>query len=58
VLADTNAGLVSYADFVLVGFLRFTQCAGHDILDRVVEMEPAFGVLYGASTKWLLRDDH
>ena len=48
---------VSYADFVVVGFMK--------MFDRIGEMEgvlkvdrEAFGGLYEACAKWLERDDH
>lgn len=49
---------VSYADFVIVGLLRFMKRSGEDIYRRVVDMEPALGTVYDASAAWLKRDDH
>ena len=48
--------LVSYADFVIVGFLQFIKRCDPRFLDRVVGMEPAFGRLFAASEGWLARD--
>ncbi|KAL9047218.1 MAG: hypothetical protein Q9214_000156 [Letrouitia sp. 1 TL-2023] len=50
---------VSYADFMLVSALHmFKRVDPASLYDRVVSIEPAFGVLYNASTAWLERDDH
>lgn len=50
--------VVSYADFYIVGFLRFMHKIGEDLYERMVEMEPALRTLYDASAAWLKRDDH
>lgn len=50
--------VVSYADFYIVGFLRFVQRIGEDLYERMVEMESALKTLYDASAVWLERDDH
>ncbi|PMD12331.1 hypothetical protein NA56DRAFT_652562 [Hyaloscypha hepaticicola] len=49
---------VSYADFVIVGWLRFYKVIEEDLFKRVVDIEPALGKLYYASKQWLERDDH
>jgi len=49
---------VSYADFNIVGFLRFLKRIGEDLYERMVKMEPALKTLYDASAVWLERDDH
>ena len=49
---------VSYADFVIVGFLQFCKRIDQSYYDRVVEVDPAFGRLYDASKEWLARDDY
>ncbi|TVY36989.1 Glutathione S-transferase-like protein [Lachnellula occidentalis] len=48
----------SYADFVIVGWLRFFKVIDEKLYERVVSIEPAFGTLYDASKQWLERDDH
>ena len=48
--------IVSYADFVILGFLQFCKRIDQRYLDRVVEMEPVLGRLYAASEGWLARD--
>ena len=50
--------VVSYADLVIVGALRFVKSAGEDIYERAVGIEPALKDLYEASKAWLERDDH
>ena len=47
---------MSYADFVILGFLQFCKRIDQRYLDRVVEMEPVLGRLYAASEEWLARD--
>jgi hypothetical protein len=48
----------SYGDFVIVGGLHFLKVIEEDFYIRVVQIEPAFGSLYDASSEWLQRDDH
>ncbi|KAL8819985.1 MAG: hypothetical protein Q9223_001690 [Gallowayella weberi] len=47
---------VSFADFVLVGWMVFLKRCGDGFLERFVEIEPVFGKLWEASQKWLERD--
>jgi hypothetical protein len=49
---------VSYADFVIVSWLRFYEAIEEDLSKRAVAIEPALGKLYDASKQWLERDDH
>ena len=49
---------MSFADFVIVGFLQMAKRVEEDTFKRVVEMEPALKTLYDASAAWLQRDDH
>ena len=50
--------LVSYADFVFVGFLTFMKRIDEKVYEKLVEMEPEFGRVYEACGEWLKRDDH
>ena len=49
---------MSYADLVVVGALQFLKCIEGRFLEKLVEIEPAFGKLYDASRGWLERDSH
>lgn len=49
---------VSYADFVLVGFLHCTRRIHEDFFERVIAVDPALKTVYEASAPWLQRDDH
>lgn len=51
-------GIVSYADFVIVGSLRHLRRIDESLYGRVVEIEPRLGTLYNACKLWLERDDH
>jgi hypothetical protein len=53
-----NQKAVSYADFVIVGWLQFMKVIEEDLFKRIVGIEPAFGKLYDASEQWLERDGH
>ncbi|KAL2066015.1 hypothetical protein VTL71DRAFT_2086 [Oculimacula yallundae] len=48
----------SYADFVIVGCLRFFRVIEEDIYQRIVKIEPSLGELYEACKPWLERDGH
>ena len=48
----------SYADFVIVGLLRFFKVIDEDIYKKVILVDPSLGRLYDASEPWLKRDDH
>lgn len=51
--------LVSYADFVFVGFLHFLRrTVGDEKFRRVGEWEPELMVLYKACEEWLQRDSY
>ncbi|KAL8803968.1 MAG: hypothetical protein Q9182_002840 [Xanthomendoza sp. 2 TL-2023] len=47
---------VSFADFMLVGWMVFLKRCEEGFLKRFVEMEPVFGRLWEASLKWADRD--
>ncbi|KAL9062898.1 MAG: hypothetical protein Q9157_008557 [Trypethelium eluteriae] len=49
---------VSFADFALVGFLRFVQILNQPLYTHFMETYPEFGTLYDSSKQWLERDDH
>jgi glutathione S-transferase len=51
---------VSYAGFILVGFLQFLKRLSHDndLFNRVVQVDQSFLVLYEACAEWLKRDDY
>ena len=50
---------VSYADFVLVGFLRYMQYMPAGTYDKLVAVDrDVFDKLLGACQPWLQRDDH
>jgi len=51
-------GTVSYADFVLVGFLQFCRRAGEDVFERVIKVDAdgKFERHYKACEQWLERD--
>jgi glutathione S-transferase len=51
---------VSYADFILVGFLQFLKrlSCDNDLFNRVVQIDQSFLVLYQACAEWLKRDDY
>ena len=63
-LLKTNGGpfflgkQVSYADFILVGFLHFLKRIDISMYERAVDLDPALKTVYEASQKWLSRDDH
>ena len=48
---------VSYADFVIVGFLEYCRCLEGDCLERVLRFDPVFGSLYDSCKSWLIRND-
>lgn len=48
---------VSYADFIIVGFLQMMKRVDESVYDRIGEQGPAFKRLYEASAEWLERDD-
>lgn len=48
---------VSYADFIVAGWLRFYERANGETFRRVVGRDEAFGRLYEACGGWLERDD-
>jgi glutathione S-transferase len=51
---------VSYADFIVVGFLHFMKCLSYnnDLFNRVVQIDQSFLALYEACAEWLKRDDY
>lgn len=49
---------VSYADFVIVGFLEYCRVLGGGCLERVLQFDGVFGELYEACKPWLARNDH
>lgn len=49
---------VSYADFVLLAQLQFFKQLDKGMYGKLVELEPAFGVLFESGKVWLERDDH
>jgi len=48
----------SYMDFVVVGLLHFYHRIDERLFKKVLDIEPALGVLYDASKPWLERDDY
>jgi len=57
-LAGLTEHVVSYTDFVVVGYFQFAKRCGQDIFDRLMSLDPAFQELYHACAPWLARDDH
>lgn len=49
---------VSYADFIIVGFLEYCRCLGGDCFERVLRFDGLFGSLYDSCKLWLMRNDH
>jgi glutathione S-transferase len=51
---------VSYADFIVVGFLQFLKRLSYDndLFSRVVQIDQSFLALYEACAEWLKRDDY
>jgi len=48
----------SYADFMIVGMLRFFKVIDESIYERVTQTEPKCSKLYEACSQWLERDSH
>ncbi|KAL9087609.1 MAG: hypothetical protein Q9165_006533 [Trypethelium subeluteriae] len=49
---------VSFADFLVVGYLRFIQILNQPLYNHLIQTYPEFGTLFEASKQWLERDDH
>ncbi|KAF2233519.1 putative glutathione S-transferase [Viridothelium virens] len=49
---------VSFADFQVVGLLRFMEILHQSLYERITKTYPEFGKLYDASKQWLERDNH
>lgn len=48
----------SFADFIVVGLLRFLREVDEQIFNKFVSHDPAFQQLYEACKPWLERNDH
>ena len=49
---------VSYADFVMVGYLQMVRRVDEELFARIGAEGPALKRLYEACAVWLERDDH
>lgn len=56
--ANINKKTVSYADFVIVGYLHFMKLINEEIYQKMVKIEPTLESHYNSSKKWLERDSH
>ncbi|KAG9247709.1 hypothetical protein BJ878DRAFT_491420 [Calycina marina] len=48
---------ISYADFIILGWLQFFKTIDEALLKKVVDIEPALGKIYDAGNPWLERVD-
>ncbi len=49
---------MSYADFIVVGFLQFYRRIDEPLFKKLISIEPVLGELYEACGEWLKRDEY